>query len=126
MVGANGLELEKAELSAGKPLKLRVTVEKTGPYSGDEVVQCYLRDEEASVAVPRWSLCTFARVHLAAGESREISLTVRPESMNTVLEDGSRVIEPGMFTLYVGGSQPDEKSVELTGKRPLQASFQVK
>lgn len=122
----SGLELEKTELSAGEPLKLRVTVKNTGTRSGDEVVQCYIRDEEASVPVPRWSLCAFARVHLCAGESREISLTVRPESMNTVLEDGSRIVESGMFTVYAGGSQPDERSVELTGNRPLQASFQVK
>lgn len=122
----SGLKLEKEVLSAGEPLKIHVTVENTGSRDSDEVVQCYLRDEEASVEVPKWSLCAFTRIHLKAGENREVDLTIRPESTNTVLEDGRRVIEPGAFTLYVGGSQPDKRSHELTGRSPLRACFRVK
>ncbi len=121
----SGLKLDQAELKAGEPLNVRVTVQNAGDRDGDEVVQCYLRDEEASVTVPKWSLCAFQRIHLKAGESREVQLTVRPESMAVVLENGERVIEPGAFTLFAGGSQPDTRSVELLGKAPLSAQFQI-
>lgn len=121
----SGLKLDQAELKTGEPLHVRVTVQNAGDRDGDEVVQCYLRDEEASVTVPKWSLCAFQRIHLKAGESREVQLTVRPESMAVVLENGERVIEPGAFTLFVGGSQPDTRSVELLGKAPLSAQFQI-
>ena len=46
--------------------------------------------------------------------------------MRIVDEQGERYVEPGSFTLFVGGSQPDERSVLLLGKRPLSAGFRVK
>mgnify|MGYP000078439136 CR=1 FL=1 len=120
-----GLELERTELPAGESQRAWVTVHNVGGMAGDEVVQCYLRDEEAGTEKPNWSLCAFARVHLKAGESRRIELDVKPDCMRTVLENGERVIEPGWFTLFAGGSQPDERSVSLTGQRPLSARFAV-
>lgn len=120
------LTLDRAEVSAGEPLRASVTVRNAGEAAGGEVVQCYLRDEEASVEVPKWSLCAFTRIHLEAGESCRVEVEIRPESMRTVLENGVRVIEPGEFTLFVGGSQPDERSAELLGVRPLSAKFSVR
>ena len=120
------LKLNKEELSAGESLFAEVTVTNTGARDGDEVLECYLRDEEASVSTPKWSLCGFQRFHLKAGESRRIQLEIKAESMRIVDEQGERYVEPGAFTLFVGGSQPDERSVLLLGKRPLSAGFRVK
>ena len=53
------LKLNKEELSAGESLFAEVTVTNTGARDGDEVLECYLRDEEASVSTPKWSLCDF-------------------------------------------------------------------
>jgi beta-glucosidase len=36
-----------------------------------------------------------------------------------------RVIEPGKFRLFVGGSQPDARSVELTGQAPLSVDVEL-
>lgn len=120
------LSLSESEVESGRPVTAEVTVENAGSVDGDEVVQCYLRDNEASVETPRYSLCAFARVHLKAGERRRVSLTVKPEQMRVVLDNGDRVIEPGRFTLFVGGSQPDSRSVKLMGKAPLTAEFTVR
>jgi beta-glucosidase len=35
------------------------------------------------------------------------------------------VLEPGRFRVYVGGSQPDARSVELVGRAPLAAEFEL-
>mgnify|MGYP001366402894 FL=1 len=35
------------------------------------------------------------------------------------------MLEPGMFEVYVGGSQPDKRSIELTGTEVLKATFEV-
>ena len=40
-------------------------------------------------------------------------------------EDGQNIIEPGDFEVYVGGSQPDKRSIELMGKAPLKALVTV-
>lgn len=119
------LKLSKERLDNGEAQTATVTVTNTSALAGDEVVECYIRDEEASCSRPRWSLCGFTRLYLEPGESRTISLSIRPESMALVREDGQRIIEPGRFTLFVGGSQPDERSVALMGQAPLQAEFEV-
>ena len=56
----------------------RVRLTNTGPCAGDEVAQLYVRD--ARPGRPRLQLCGFARVTLAAGEERSITipLDVRP------------------------------------------------
>jgi beta-glucosidase len=45
--------------------------------------------------------------------------------MALVDDRGSRVLEPGRFRVFVGGSQPDERSRELTGESPLAFEFEV-
>ena len=42
-----------------------------------------------------------------------------------VNEAGKRVLEPGRFRATIGGSQPDARSVELTGAAPLAIEFDV-
>ncbi len=49
-----------------------VTLANTGPRSGDEVVQLYVRDPRPGR--PRLQLCGFARVTLAAGEERSLAI----------------------------------------------------
>ncbi len=122
----SGLELEKTELAQGQPLNLKVTITNTGARDGDEVVQCYITDEAASVRTPLRSLCGFERVFLKAGESKTLNFTILPESMRVVDQQGRRYVEPGDFTIFVGGCQPDERSAALTGCRALSAGFSVK
>ena len=45
--------------------------------------------------------------------------------MALITDDGDEVIEPGIFTLAVGGSKPGFRSSELMGYDPLSAKFLV-
>lgn len=56
-----------AVLATGEGTTASVEVHNTGAVAGDEVVQLYVRDAEASVPVPRHALKAFQRIHLAAG-----------------------------------------------------------
>jgi beta-glucosidase len=91
---------------AGDAVAVTVKVTNSGDRAGDEVVQLYLRDLEASVPVAKHRLAGFTRVHLAAGETREVAFALKPEQFALVLADGTRVVEPGMFRIAVGGGQP--------------------
>lgn len=99
-------QLEKASITAGEELVCRVEVTNTGSMDGEEVVQLYLRDDETSVRAPRHQLKGFRRIFLRKGETQTVSFTLRPEDMELVLEDGCSVLEPGSFTVFVGGGQP--------------------
>lgn len=65
------------------------------------------------------------RIKLAPGESTEVTFDILPEQLAVVNEDGQNIIEPGDFEVYVGGSQPDKRSIELMGKAPLKALVTV-
>jgi beta-glucosidase len=51
-------------------------------------------------------------------------LTAR--QMALIDNDGKCILEPGRFTVYLGGSQPDTRSEKLTGQKVLSTSFIVK
>lgn len=88
------------------PVKVGVEVENTGKCAGDEVVQLYLKDIEASCRVPALSLAGFKRISLKPWQKETVDFTITPEQLAVVKEDGSRVIEPGEFEVYIGGGQP--------------------
>lgn len=96
------------KVAFGSNLGISVQVENTGEIAGDEVVQLYIKDLEASVPVPLQSLQGLKRIHLAPGESKLVEFTLSPEQMSLVTEEGKYVLEPGVFVVSVGGSLPGE------------------
>ncbi len=93
-------------VAAGKPAEISVRVTNCGERAGDEVVQLYLTDEKASTPRPIRQLEGFERVFLKPGESREVSFTLQPRQLSVINDRNLRVIEPGWFTVTVGGKQP--------------------
>lgn len=97
-------------------LRVSVTLENKGSRAGSEVVQVYLRDLVSSVMTPVKRLVAFEKVALEAGERREIVFTLRHADFSLVRADETRVVEPGDFALFVGGSSKEEDllKTELT------------
>jgi beta-glucosidase len=81
-------------------------VENSGMREGDEVVQLYVTDLDASVRVPIRSLAGVERVHLKPGERRVIRFTIEPRQLAVITNDGRTVVEPGDFKITIGGKQP--------------------
>lgn len=122
----SALELSAAEIAPGKSLKLTATVKNTGDRAGDEVVQVYLSDLEASIAVPTRKLIAFSRVSLNPDESKQVSFTITPEQMSLIDATGRTVLEPGEFSISVGGSQGDPRSLALGAGKALTGPFTVR
>ncbi|WP_343084799.1 glycoside hydrolase family 3 C-terminal domain-containing protein [Blautia producta] len=99
---------------AGKDIQFDVSVKNTGKCSGETVVQVYIRDEEASVKVPKHQLVFFKRVMAETGEEKKVTVCIRARDLAVVRQNGTCVLEPGRFKIYIGGSQPDEVSRRLT------------
>ncbi|MHB8961913.1 MAG: glycoside hydrolase family 3 C-terminal domain-containing protein [Saccharofermentanales bacterium] len=106
----SSLASNKVGINAGDTVRCSVTVENSGAMDSDDVVQFYLRDDSTSVPAPRHQLKGFRRIHLLQGEKQTVEFVVAPEDMELVLEDGTRVIEPGSFTVFIGGGQPGSDS----------------
>jgi len=116
----------------GEKVNVKVTVANTGKVQGDEVVQLYLTDEKASTPRPIRQLEGFERITLKPGESRDVEIIVEPRQFSIINNKNKRVIEPGYFTISVGGKQPGFKGyldpqftqvltgrIRLTGKEVM-------
>jgi beta-glucosidase len=118
----SGLKLSSTTIPAGEPLKVEATVQNHGGRNSDEVVELYVDRQTSSPAMPFRSLQAFRRVHLAAGESRKVSFTLIPRQLAWVNNDGALVVEPGQYTISVGGEQPGteahvlQQQFTITGK----------
>jgi beta-glucosidase len=89
-------------------------VQNTGSRAGDEVVQVYVKQPEASVPVPQVRLAGFDRLTmLQPGETRTVTVTLPPNTHTVVYETGSDVyqaeiaVEKGPLAIYAGRGQPD-------------------
>ena len=120
------LELETEKLKRGDSLQVRVTVKNTGNREAEEVVQCYLTDQEASVRVPLYSLQQFKRMRLDSGQQTTVTFTLPSEAMQLIDEEGNSQWEKGEFQVTVGGSSPGERSVALGATRPITATFELR
>lgn len=101
-----GLRISRKKIAQGKGVRVSVEVENVGQRAGDEVVQLYVRDLDASAPTPLLQLQGFARVHLAPGEKKRVSFALKPEQLVVYDDRGQPLVEPGEFEVSVGGGQP--------------------
>ena len=113
------LAVENGAQDAPHAARVHVTVENTGERAGDEVVQIYLSDLEASAPVPIRQLAGFARVHLAPGAGARLTFDVQRDLFEIVTDDGRRVFEPGEYLLTVGGRQPLPEEYLMNSSGPI-------
>lgn len=119
------LKLSSTKIKAGDSVTCSVKVKNTGACQSKETVQLYLRDVETGTTAPRWQLKGICKLELLPGEQKEAILTLTAEDMYLITDEGEAVLEPGSFEVYVGGSQPDARSIKLTGHQVLMESFQL-
>jgi beta-glucosidase len=98
-------ELSAAKVTAGENVTVKVRVQNTSAIDGDEVVQLYVTPPRTAVS-PRFALQGFRRVHMAAGEKRDIEFSLDPRAMSEVDAAGKRRELAGEYTIFVGGGQP--------------------
>jgi beta-glucosidase len=101
-------------IAANQPVRIAVDVANTGSRAGDEVVQLYIHDDEASVTRPVIELKRFQRVTLQPGERRTLTFELTPDDLALWNADMKKVVEPGTFTIYSGPNSVDLKSTKLT------------
>jgi len=101
----SNLKLSSNDLTAGDSLTADVDVKNTSEWDGDEVVQLYISFPKAPGA-PLRALRGFTRVHILAGETQHVQLTLNPRDLSFVNEAGDRGVYAGAYSISVGGGQP--------------------
>jgi beta-glucosidase len=106
--------LTKSTIGRDETVRVSVDVANTGRRAGDEVVQLYVRDDEATVTRPVLELKHFQRVTLQPGEKRTMTFDLKPADLAFWNVEMHRVVEPGTFTISAGNSSATLKATSLT------------
>lgn len=105
---------------SGMTVSCRVTNE--GSCASRATVQIYVKAEREGTPNPQ--LKGLKKVALQAGESREISIHLGREAFELFDENGIAQLLPGSYSVYVGESQPDDRSCALMGKAPVKLTVE--
>ena len=101
--------LSKNTIGDGGTVTLTIPVSNAGQRDGDEVVQVYLRcmaDKEG----PHYTLRAFKRVHIPAGETKQVTIPLTYESFEW-FDTATNTVHPlkGTYELLYGGSSDKNK-----------------
>ena len=104
----------QAQAVSDKEVNVSVTLKNSGKLTGKEVVQLYIRDHYASVTRPVRELKGFELVSLEPNESKEISFTLTEKELGFYNNQGDFVLEPGDFSIFVGGDSNAKLETKIT------------
>ena len=107
-----GATVEPDTVDMDGSVTVSARIRNVGDRDGEEVVQVYVRDVEASLTRPVSELKAFARVAVPAGGIREVAFTLPTGQLGFHDRRLDYVVEPGVFEVYVGRSAADR---ELAG-----------
>jgi beta-glucosidase len=94
-------------VKTGETLAVSFTVKNTGKRAGTEIAQVYASLPDSAGEPPK-RLIGWARVELAPGESKQVSIPVEQERL-TIYDEGSDgwKLVPGNYNVLAGGSSQD-------------------
>lgn len=89
-------------------LTVTVDVTNTGKVAGKEIVQVYVHDQQSGLVRPHKELKGFAKVELAAGETKTVSIALDMRAFAYYHPRyGQWITEAGDFDLLIGASATD-------------------
>jgi len=119
------IALNSEKITVNENVQYRIIVKNTGNFPACETVQLYVQDVQASVDVPKWQLRGIRKIYLESNQAQEVLFMLTPRDLALIDNDGKCILEPGIFNIYIGGCQPDERSKQLTGCSVRKAILEV-
>ena len=111
----SNLKLSSAQLKAGGDLTVEVDVRNASKTAGDEVAELYLEFPQTPGA-PLRALRGFERLHLAPGQTRHVTYSLKPRDLSMVNVEGEHIVAPGEYSIFVGGAQPGDTTGGVRAK----------
>ena len=109
----------------GDSIILNFNIRNNSKFSGEEVIQLYVKAMDAPFRTPNSSLKFFERINLQPGEKRNINMFVNNDMLSSINENGDTEIVKGSYKIFIGGSSPGDRSAQL-GKPVQEISFEIK
>lgn len=103
----SNLRVDPAQIAHGGTAKVMVDVQNVGNRPGTETVEMYLHERYAPVSLPVEQLRGFERVTINPGETKTVTMTIRPEDLMLLDRDMLWKVAPGIFDVMIGNSAED-------------------
>ena len=109
------LKLSKSSINQNESVTVSVNIKNTSDVDGTEIVQLYIRDLVAQPVRPVKELKDFARVEIAAGQSKTVTFELPATKLSFYDQDGNVLLQKGAFKVFVGTNSRDvlEGDLEL-------------
>ncbi len=120
-----GLSYTKFEYEGGgeaalsDEMEFEVTVKNIGAVDSYEKVQLYVEPINPKCIVPKYELRGVKPVFIKSGEAETVKFTVKKKDLMLVDDNGRRFDHENGFKVYISGGQPDARTFELTGVKPV-------
>ncbi|RKY24827.1 MAG: hypothetical protein DRP62_02855 [Planctomycetota bacterium] len=107
----SNLQINPATIPSDGTVSISVDVNNVGNRAGDEVVQLYVHDVNASVVIPIKKLVGFERITLEPAQIKTVTFELPAEDL-AFYDVGQEkfVVEPGIFEIMVGASSKDVRA----------------
>ena len=115
----SNLSIKPGKIKKGKGIRLSVEVKNISDRDGNEVVQVYITDNNASFPAPVKSLKAFKKIHLKAGEKKKVLFDLKPDDFALYNDNAEQVVEPGDFTIMAGSSSASGIEVTAFAKKKI-------
>lgn len=106
--------------------ELTITIKNEGDFDSQLPIQVYITPLHDKYRVPNYKLVNIDNILIPAGDTVTLPLDFDSACVKTVNEDGEYVYDCDEFILYVGFSQPDERSAQLLGSQPFSQKITLK
>ncbi len=105
-----------------------VTIEVTnsGKTESEEVIQLYVSSPLAGSKDPIYNLKMFKRETFKPEETKTITFELNEDFFNQFNDQGEEVIRSGAYTIYVGGSLPSQRSIDLGASTGMKKEIEIK
>ncbi|MES2221305.1 MAG: glycoside hydrolase family 3 C-terminal domain-containing protein, partial [Acidobacteriota bacterium] len=115
----SNLRIRPAKIDPSGGTQVSVDVTNGGKQSGVETVQLYLHERYTPVAIPIKNLRGFQRVELKAGETKTVTMQLKPDDLMLLDREKHSTVVPGIFDVMIGKSAAN---IVLSGQLEVNAT----
>ena len=112
------------ELILGDCITCSAQIENKGKVTGAETVQIYVKSNVEGAPIVQ--LKGLKKITLNPGEKTIVKIDLNNKAFGLYNNEGKLVLKQGEYQVYIGASQPDKRSVMLSGKTPFCATINYK
>lgn len=107
------INLNKPSITFTDTLTVSVTIENTGTYAGEEIVQLYIRDMVGSVTRPVKQLKGFKKIQVQPNDFKVVEFKITANDLRFYNINMNYVAEPGDFKVFVGTNSENVKEASF-------------